>query len=72
MNRQEHLQWCKDRANEINDNGDVSGAWASWISDIQTHEELENHKAIEYGMMLLLSGNLKTHAQMKSFINGCN
>ena len=70
MNRQEHLQWCKDRANEINDNGDVSGAWESFISDIQEHEELENHKAIQFGMMLLIHGKLKTHEQMESFING--
>ena len=41
MNRAEHLQWCKDRAIELLDSGDLSGAVVSMASDIQKNEETE-------------------------------
>ena len=33
MNRQEHLDWCKKRALEYVDAGDLSGGMASMMSD---------------------------------------
>lgn len=72
MNRSEHLQWCKDRANEIAATGDFPQAYASMASDLSKHEETANHGAIELGMMLLLGGQLNSQHEMEKFINGFN
>ena len=60
MDRAEHLQWCKDRALEYCDHGDINQAWASMASDLRKHEETANHSAIELGSMMLMEGQLKT------------
>lgn len=39
MERAEHLDWCKKRALEYLDKGDVKNAVASMMSDMQKHEE---------------------------------
>ena len=67
MNRQEHLEWCKERALEYND---VKNVWLSMTSDIQKHKETKGHTAIELGMMLIISGNLSALAEMREFIEG--
>lgn len=72
MTRQEHLQWCKDRALEILNSGDIQGAYSSFLSDMNKHPETENHIALKLGTMLLLSGNLNTYRQMKEYIEGFN
>lgn len=72
MTRSEHMQWCKDRANEIVDSGDTNGAYASMISDIGKHDETAGHPAIELGMMLLMTGDLAAPDQMRNFIDGFN
>lgn len=71
-NREDHLQWCKDRANEYVDNGDMQQAFASFHSDMQKHPETANHIALEMGTMLLVSGNLSNAHQMREWINGFN
>lgn len=70
MERSEHLQWCKDRANEYVQNGDVKEAFASFQSDMSKHEGTANHKALDLGLMLLLSGNLSDAQQMTHWIDG--
>jgi len=72
MKRVEHLQWCKNRAIEILNNGDITGAWTSMVSDLSKHEETRNHAAIELGMMMVATGNLSTSDKMKNFIEGFN
>ena len=72
MSRAEHLQWCKDRANEYVDRNDMPNAFASFQSDMSKHEETANHKALELGTMLLLGGHLTTQHQMREWINGFN
>jgi hypothetical protein len=72
MNRTEHLQWCKARANEYLDKGDTKGAFASFNSDMSKHEGTKDHLALQLGMSLLLSGNLSTVVQMRNWINGFN
>jgi outer membrane protein assembly factor BamD (BamD/ComL family) len=37
MTRKEHLAWCKQRALEYLDRGDVANAIASMTSDLQKH-----------------------------------
>lgn len=72
-NRVEHLQWCKNRANEILDNGgSASDAYTSFISDMGKHIETMNHPALEMGTMMLFGGLNQTADGMKKFINGFN
>ena len=71
--REEHLQWCKDRAIEILKEGGTPGeAYASFCSDMGKHKETANHSAIELGLMLMLGGHNDTPDAMKKFINGFN
>ncbi|MFA5151272.1 MAG: hypothetical protein WC554_01805 [Clostridia bacterium] len=72
MERNEHLQWCKDRANEYVDRGDMQQAFASFQSDMRKHPDTANHMALEMGTMLLVSGNLSNAHQMREWINGFN
>jgi len=68
----EHLQWCKDRANEYVEIGDFAQAFASMGSDLKKHPETENHPAIELGFALMFNGHLDTAPEMKKFIDGFN
>lgn len=68
----EHIAWCKTRALEYVDEGDVSNAFASLVSDLGKHPETQGHAAIELGMMEMLIGSLTTPQQMRAFIEGCN
>lgn len=70
--REEHLKWCKERALEYVDKGELSGAYASMVSDLNKHPETANHPALELGMMLMATGNLSTAKDMKKFIEGFN
>lgn len=68
--RQEHVEWCKQRALAYVDRGDVQNAFASLNSDLRKHPETEDHGAIELGMMLMLAGHLSTSKQMREWIEG--
>lgn len=68
--RAEHLQWCKERALEYVDAGDLNNAFASMTSDLTKHPETVGHGGTELGMMLLLGGHLDTAAKMRDHIEG--
>ena len=70
--RAEHLAWCKQRALQYVDAGDLPQAFASLGSDLQKHPETENHSGIQFGAMLLLGGHLDTPEKMRRFIEGFN
>ena len=72
MNRLEHLDWCKKRAIEFVEMGDLSQAYASMSSDLNKHPETEGHSAIMLGMMLMMGGHLSTKEEMRKFIEGFN
>lgn len=72
MTRSEHVEWCKKRALEYIDNGDLNNAYASMASDLGKHPETEGHPAISIGMMLLMGGELSTPEKMRKFIEGFN
>lgn len=72
MTRPEHMEWCKKRALEYVDNGDLTNAYSSMCSDLTKHEETSNHAGISLGMMLMMSGKLSTQEEMRKFINGFN
>ena len=67
--REEHLEWCKERAREYLNTGDETNAWASFASDMKKHPETANHSALELGMTLLMTDNMK---DMRGFIEGFN
>ena len=70
--RIKHLEWCKKRALEYCDRGDINQAFASMASDLDKHEETANHSAIQLGTMLLVAGHLSTPERMREFIIGFN
>lgn len=72
MDREEHMKWCKKRALEYVDQGDVSGAYASMASDLRKHKDTADHPAIQLGMMLMMTGNLSSAPEMRKFIEGFN
>jgi hypothetical protein len=69
MNRQEHLQWCKDRASEYLRAGDVASAFSSMVSDMNKHEETKNPILTEIGMLHVIANNLDG---MQKWIHGFN
>lgn len=70
--RAQHLQWCKQRALEYVDAGDLPSAWASMASDMAKHPKTATHIALGLGTMMLLGGHLNTPRAMRDFIEGFN
>lgn len=70
--RAEHLAWCKKRALEYCDVGDVNQAFASMASDLGKDPSTEGHIGIHLGMEQLMGGMLSTPYQMRHFIEGFN
>jgi hypothetical protein len=69
MTNDEHLAWCKKRALEYLDRGDVTNAIASMLSDLSKHEET---KAIgkSLGPMGLVHAMNRDIAGARRFIEG--
>jgi len=72
ISRHKHVAWCKKRALEILDGGDLIGAYTSMVSDLKKHTETKDHIAIGLGMGLLMSKKLETSKSMRNFIEGFN
>lgn len=70
--RADHLVWCKERALEYVDAGDLQQAFASIASDLNKHPETADHPGVKLGMMLLMSGHLSTPDAMRDHIEGYN
>ena len=66
------MEYCKKRALEYVDNGDITNAYASMTSDLRSHPETEKHCGIGLGMGLLMRGKLSTQSEMRKFIEGFN
>lgn len=69
--RQEHLEFCKKRALEYLDQGDVVNAIASMLSDLSKHEETKGigEKLSPLGMMYAMDRDLSS---TRRFIEGFN
>ena len=72
MNRQQHMEWTKERALEYARGGDTRDALASLFSDLGKHPETANHLGIQLGMSLMMAGHLSTTAEVTKFIEGFN
>jgi hypothetical protein len=67
------MQWCKDRAIQLLNSGDINGAFNSMMSDVMKHPETEHHASTnQLGTMLLMAGCLSLPAQMRDWILGYN
>jgi len=66
----EHLAWCVDRAMEYADNGDMTSAWASFLSDVGKHEGTEYIRSHELAAMAMVSGIYNNPRQFRDFISG--
>ncbi len=72
MDRQEHLAWCKKRALEYVNDGDLTQAYASMMSDLKKHPETADHLGMRLGAQMMLAGLLNTPEEMRKFIEGFN
>lgn len=72
MERAKHVEWCKKRALEYVDEGDLTNALASMGSDLSKHDETANHPGIMIGMQLMMFGGLSIPDEMRKFIEGFN
>lgn len=68
MTRAEHLDWCKQRALEYAERGELSDAFASLVSDLRKHDGTRRHPAIKVGAEMLWSGQLNSVAAMRDFL----
>lgn len=72
MTRTEHLEWCKRRALQYVEDGNLDDAYTSMASDLRKHPELKDHPAIGLGLQMMMSGLLSTPGEMRRFILGFN
>lgn len=71
MTRQQHLEWCKNRAHEYLARGDVANAVTSMMSDMQKHPETKFKSPIlnSLGLMAAQSGDIR---EARRYIDGFN
>lgn len=72
MTRDEHLAWCKQRANEYLDEGNVVAAVASMLSDLSKHDGTRIPKGsilLSYGVLVAQKNDPR---EAKRFIDGFN
>lgn len=70
MTREEHLAWCKTRALEYLDRGDVTNAVTSMLSDLGKHDET---KIGPDGTLSMLGMNIllrRDHSLARQWIEG--
>jgi hypothetical protein len=72
MTRAEHLAWCKKRAHEYLDQGDITQAVTSMLSDLGKHPETAVRPGSplnQLGLLACMSGDQREAAR---FIDGFN
>lgn len=72
MTRDEHLKWCKDRAHEIVNGGDTTGAIASMCSDIQKHDGTRLEGSTLGVLMLAAGMDAQSPELIRRWIDGFN
>lgn len=67
--RQSHLEWCKKRAHEYLDRGDVQNAVASMMSDLEKHPEtaIKSPALHMLGIMAAQGGILEARRYIDGF-----
>lgn len=72
MTRDEHLSWCKTRALQVLDSGDVAGAMASMMSDLGKWDRPLYQPPMLSVLMMDAMKFRQTPAQMRDWIEGFN
>ena len=72
VTRKDHLEWCKQRAIKLANEGNLAEAFASMSSDLQKHTETADHIGIQLGFMLMTTNTLNTKVKMIKFIDDFN
>lgn len=72
--RQQHLDWCKKRALEYVDAGDLRQAIVSFASDVGKHPQTVDIRTTisMLGIPLMMAGQLNTPQEMREHIEGYN
>lgn len=71
MTREQHLAWCKKRAHEYLDKGDVANAVASMMSDLEKHPET-SVKSPVLGMLGIMAAAKNDVHEARRYIDGFN
>ena len=71
MDRQEHLEWCKERALEYLNQGDAVNAITSMLSDLNKHEETRGAGGAMAPLGMLYATQ-NDHDGARRFIEGFN
>jgi hypothetical protein len=71
MTRDEHMAWCKKRAHEYLDRGDLTNAVASMMSDLKKHPET-SVKSLALGMLGLMAASSGDFREVRRYIDGFN
>lgn len=74
VSREEHLSWCKQRAQACINTGDLQEAFSLFASDVSKHPETADIQGViaNLGMPLLMAGLLATKREMQEHIQGYN
>jgi hypothetical protein len=72
MTREEHLAWCKKRAHEYLDRGDIANGVTSMISDLSKHPETRLAEGSPLGMLGIMAVMQKDHHGAVRFVDGFN
>lgn len=72
MTREEHLEWCKQRANEYLNNGDAQNAVASMMSDLNKHPDTATKPGSILDAMGLMAAISNDVNEARRYINGFN
>ena len=72
MTRKEHLEWCKERANEFLDRGDVVNGITSMLCDLNKHEETQLDGASALSGLALMYAMNNDLIGAKHFVEGFN
>lgn len=70
--RGEHLAWCKSRALEYAETGDLNNAIASMVSDLQKHFETKITPPVERALLIPILFDRLDKQKVIDWINGFN
>lgn len=75
MTREEHMQWCKDRAMDYVKRGDLVNAVASMMSDLSKHDDTRssvNGVLGQLGLLAAQQAQSGDRAAVERYILGFN
>lgn len=72
MNRKEHVEWCKKRALEYLDRGDIKNAITSMISDMRKHPGVDKEFINMMSSLALFELLNPSDGSARRFITGFN